>query len=212
PTATSTSSATTGGCPSSTTTTRAATGSPSPWPPCPWSASARASSSPSTSPRKCCASTAAPPSSPTSPAPSRRSRSANYLSLDLGPLYTPDAALFRDVLGALRRRRRALIRYRSLSSGRTTARSRPPLPRLQPEGRLVPGRLGRDPQDHPPLRDPSHPPRHPQHRGLRDPAQLRLPQVHGRLPRHREGLPPGRRRRPLRPAAGPLDPRAQMAP
>jgi predicted DNA-binding transcriptional regulator YafY len=45
-----------------------------------------------------------------------------YLSLDLGPLNTPDAAIFGDVLIALRRRRRALIRYRSLSSGRTTDR------------------------------------------------------------------------------------------
>ncbi len=45
-----------------------------------------------------------------------------YLSLDLGPLYTPDAAVFRDVLAALRLRRRALVRYRSLSSGRTTER------------------------------------------------------------------------------------------
>jgi hypothetical protein len=44
----------------------------------------------------------------------------DYLSLDLGPLYTPDAAVFRDVLSALRLRRRALIRCRSLSSGRTT--------------------------------------------------------------------------------------------
>jgi predicted DNA-binding transcriptional regulator YafY len=46
----------------------------------------------------------------------------DYLSLDLGPLYAPDAAAFREVLSALRLRRRALIRYRSLSSGRTTAR------------------------------------------------------------------------------------------
>jgi len=45
-----------------------------------------------------------------------------YLSLDLGPLHTPDAAVFRDVLVALRRRRRALVRYQSLSSGRTTER------------------------------------------------------------------------------------------
>ena len=45
-----------------------------------------------------------------------------YLSLDLGPLHTPDAAVFRDVLLALRRRRRALVRYKSLSSGRTTDR------------------------------------------------------------------------------------------
>jgi predicted DNA-binding transcriptional regulator YafY len=45
-----------------------------------------------------------------------------YLSLDLGPLYTPDAAVFRDVLSAQRQRRKALIRYRSLSSGKTTNR------------------------------------------------------------------------------------------
>jgi predicted DNA-binding transcriptional regulator YafY len=46
----------------------------------------------------------------------------SYLSLDLGPLHTPDAAVFRDVLLALRQRRRALVRYQSLSSGRTTNR------------------------------------------------------------------------------------------
>lgn len=45
-----------------------------------------------------------------------------YLSLDLGPLYTPDAAVFRDVLTAQRLRRKALVRYKSLSSGRTTNR------------------------------------------------------------------------------------------
>lgn len=45
-----------------------------------------------------------------------------YLSLDLGPLYTPDAAVFRDVLAAQRMRRKALVRYRSLSSGKTTNR------------------------------------------------------------------------------------------
>src|SRR5918996_2618961 len=45
-----------------------------------------------------------------------------YLSLDLGPLYTPDAAVFRDILAAQRLRRKALIRYKSLSSGRTTNR------------------------------------------------------------------------------------------
>jgi len=45
-----------------------------------------------------------------------------YLSLDLGPLHTPDAAVFRDVLTAQRQRRKALIRYKSLSSGRTTNR------------------------------------------------------------------------------------------
>ncbi len=46
----------------------------------------------------------------------------DYLSMDLGALYAPDAAIFRDVLGALRRRNTALIRYRSLSAGRTTDR------------------------------------------------------------------------------------------
>jgi len=45
-----------------------------------------------------------------------------FLSLDLGPLYTPDAAIFREVLVAHRLRRRALIRYRGLSSGKTTDR------------------------------------------------------------------------------------------
>jgi predicted DNA-binding transcriptional regulator YafY len=45
-----------------------------------------------------------------------------YLSLDLGPVSAPEAAVFREVLSAYRQRRRALIRYRSLSSGRTTDR------------------------------------------------------------------------------------------
>jgi predicted DNA-binding transcriptional regulator YafY len=45
-----------------------------------------------------------------------------YLSLDLGPVSAPEAAVFRDVLAAHRQRRRALIRYRSLSSGHTTDR------------------------------------------------------------------------------------------
>ena len=45
-----------------------------------------------------------------------------YLSLDLGPLNAPDAAVFRDLLLALRQRRRALVRYQSLSSGRTANR------------------------------------------------------------------------------------------
>ena len=43
-----------------------------------------------------------------------------YLSLDLGPLHIPDAALFREILTAQRLRRRAVVRYRSLSSNRTT--------------------------------------------------------------------------------------------
>jgi predicted DNA-binding transcriptional regulator YafY len=46
----------------------------------------------------------------------------DFLSLDLGPVYTPDARIFADVLSALRLRRTALIRYRSLNSGRTTDR------------------------------------------------------------------------------------------
>jgi predicted DNA-binding transcriptional regulator YafY len=45
-----------------------------------------------------------------------------YLSLDLGPLSAPDAGVFRDLLVAFRQRRRALVRYQSLSSGRTTNR------------------------------------------------------------------------------------------
>ncbi len=45
-----------------------------------------------------------------------------YLSLDLGPIYTPDAQVFKEVLGAQRARRVALIRYKSLSSNRTTNR------------------------------------------------------------------------------------------
>ena len=46
----------------------------------------------------------------------------SLLSLDIGPTYTPDAAIFVDVLSSLRQGRTALIRYRSLSSGRTTDR------------------------------------------------------------------------------------------
>jgi predicted DNA-binding transcriptional regulator YafY len=46
----------------------------------------------------------------------------DYLSFDAGPLHTPDAGVFRDLLGALRLRRKVLIRYRSLSSNRTTRR------------------------------------------------------------------------------------------
>lgn len=44
------------------------------------------------------------------------------LSLDIGPTYTSDAAIFVDILAALRQRRTALVRYRSLNSGRTTDR------------------------------------------------------------------------------------------
>jgi predicted DNA-binding transcriptional regulator YafY len=46
----------------------------------------------------------------------------DFLSFDAGPLHTPDAEVFRTVLTALRTRRRVLIRYRSLSSDRTTER------------------------------------------------------------------------------------------
>jgi predicted DNA-binding transcriptional regulator YafY len=47
----------------------------------------------------------------------------DFLSLDPGPLHTPDAQVFRDVLAALRLRRRLLVRYRSLSSNRTAERT-----------------------------------------------------------------------------------------
>jgi predicted DNA-binding transcriptional regulator YafY len=46
----------------------------------------------------------------------------SFLSLDVGPTYVPDARIFADIVSALRLRRTALIRYRSLSSGRTTNR------------------------------------------------------------------------------------------
>jgi len=46
----------------------------------------------------------------------------DFLSLDPGPLHTPDAAVFRDVLTAQRLRRKLLVRYRSLSSNRTSER------------------------------------------------------------------------------------------
>jgi predicted DNA-binding transcriptional regulator YafY len=45
-----------------------------------------------------------------------------YLSLDLGPLHAPDAAVFHDLLTARRLRRKAVARYRSLSSNRTSDR------------------------------------------------------------------------------------------
>ncbi|HVZ24284.1 MAG TPA: WYL domain-containing transcriptional regulator, partial [Vicinamibacterales bacterium] len=44
------------------------------------------------------------------------------LSLDLGPVYAADAAVFADMLKALQSRRVVLLRYRSLNSGRTTDR------------------------------------------------------------------------------------------
>jgi len=46
----------------------------------------------------------------------------DYLSFDPGPLHSPDAAIFRDVLSAQRLRRALLVRYRSLSSNRTRQR------------------------------------------------------------------------------------------
>ncbi len=45
-----------------------------------------------------------------------------YLSFDPGPLRTPDAAIFKDVLTAQRLRRKLLVRYRSLSSNRLRQR------------------------------------------------------------------------------------------
>ncbi len=39
-----------------------------------------------------------------------------------GPLHTPDAEIFKDVLAAQRLRRKLLVRYRSLSSNRTWQR------------------------------------------------------------------------------------------
>jgi proteasome accessory factor B len=46
----------------------------------------------------------------------------DFLSFDPGPLHAPDTAGFRDLLAALRLRRKALVRYRSLSSNRTQER------------------------------------------------------------------------------------------
>ncbi len=46
----------------------------------------------------------------------------DYLSFDPGPLHAPDAAIFSDVLSAMRLRRALLVRYRSLSSNRTRQR------------------------------------------------------------------------------------------
>jgi predicted DNA-binding transcriptional regulator YafY len=47
----------------------------------------------------------------------------DYLSFDPGPLHTPDAAIFKEVLHAHRVRRKLRIRYRSLSSNRTWQRT-----------------------------------------------------------------------------------------
>jgi predicted DNA-binding transcriptional regulator YafY len=46
----------------------------------------------------------------------------DFLSFRPGPLHTPDAEIFRDVLGAQRLGRKLLIRYRSLSANRTRQR------------------------------------------------------------------------------------------
>jgi len=46
----------------------------------------------------------------------------DFLSLDPGPLHTPDAAVFATVLAARRLHRRVLARYRSLSSNRVSER------------------------------------------------------------------------------------------
>lgn len=46
----------------------------------------------------------------------------DVLSLDIGPVHTPDAQIFAELLAALRGRRVALVRYRSLNSGRTSDR------------------------------------------------------------------------------------------
>jgi predicted DNA-binding transcriptional regulator YafY len=45
-----------------------------------------------------------------------------FLSFDPGPLHTPEAAVFRDVLAAQRLRRKLLVRYKSLSSNRLRQR------------------------------------------------------------------------------------------
>ena len=47
----------------------------------------------------------------------------DFLSLDPGPVPTPDAEVFRDGIAALRLRRKLLVRYRSLSSNRTAQRT-----------------------------------------------------------------------------------------
>jgi predicted DNA-binding transcriptional regulator YafY len=44
------------------------------------------------------------------------------LSLDIGPVHVPEAAVFGELLTSLRLRRTALVRYRSLHSGRTADR------------------------------------------------------------------------------------------
>lgn len=46
----------------------------------------------------------------------------DFLSLDMGPVQAPDAAVFAAVLSSLRLRRTALVRYHSLGSNRTTDR------------------------------------------------------------------------------------------
>jgi predicted DNA-binding transcriptional regulator YafY len=46
----------------------------------------------------------------------------DFMSFDPGPLHTPDAEVFKEVLAAQRLRRKLLVRYRSLSSNRTIQR------------------------------------------------------------------------------------------
>jgi predicted DNA-binding transcriptional regulator YafY len=53
----------------------------------------------------------------------RPERLESYLSLDLGPLPAADADVFRDVVAAVRRGRRLLIRYKSNNTGRTLDRT-----------------------------------------------------------------------------------------
>ncbi len=50
----------------------------------------------------------------------------DYLSFDPGALHTPDAGVFRTLLRAWQQRRRARVRYRSLSTGRTATRDLAP--------------------------------------------------------------------------------------
>ena len=47
----------------------------------------------------------------------------DLLSLDPGPLHAPDVGIFREVLAAIRLRRKLLVRYRSLSGNRTAERT-----------------------------------------------------------------------------------------
>jgi predicted DNA-binding transcriptional regulator YafY len=49
-----------------------------------------------------------------------------FLAVDLGPIATPDAEIFRRIVDALTRRRRVLMRYSSHASGRTLDRTADP--------------------------------------------------------------------------------------